>query len=442
VTDSTKPARESIVVECLTCHERIGVGLKDAPHVIRCTFCDAEVKVPSRQQVKEAYEAQKGPVHPTTEAYAIAQADRAPNTEPAGVGSKRKTAAKSRNEQMIITVECAVCHELNSATPGPKAGRIACSFCQSVIHVPDLKSVASRKARPIATRAPSEIGDYKPGPAPETLPPRPGNVFDRLGEVRQEVLPTPPRWTFFSGVFTLLFRPETAIRWAFMSIGFCLVQGLLFIVPLLIGGGMVAGLIAPFFALPIIWLTFFTCSYTSACSLFVFESTAAGLDQIEAWPESNWRDWMSTFFYVGWIAVIPLSIACGICQLAGLPLEVWVPTAAAIFFAVFPVSFLSAMEANSVWVPLTLPILGSLFRWLGSWLTFYAVSALIVGLPLLGFLKLIESGYIFVLLLFGPVWPAVTLIYFRLLGRLAWKITASEKRGRKRPAPTSIPTGD
>ena len=37
------------------------------------------------------------------------------------------------------------------------------------------------------------------------------------------------------------------------------------------------------------------------------------------------------------------------------------------FFVLYPISLLSALEANTIWVPLTMPILSSLWRWWWCW---------------------------------------------------------------------------
>ena len=103
----------------------------------------------------------------------------------------------------------------------------------------------------------------------------------------------------------------------------------------------------------------------------------------------------------------------------------------AVFFVLYPISFLSALEANTVWVPLTLPILGSLVRWWWCWLIFYCLAALLIGLIVAAASFLIETSHFGLLIGFGPILSAAALIYFRLIGRLAWRMTAKVKKRKK-----------
>src|SRR5207247_5938981 len=50
-----------------------------------------------------------------------------------------------------------------------------------------------------------------------------------------------------------------------------------------------------------------TLSFSAACCLAVLESTAAGLDHVEAWPEPQWKEWMAQLIYLGWIGALPLA---------------------------------------------------------------------------------------------------------------------------------------
>jgi uncharacterized membrane protein YiaA len=190
---------------------------------------------------------------------------------------------------------------------------------------------------------------------------------------------------------------------------------------------MGSGMVLAFFVLPIIWVTLMTVSYSAACGLALLEPTAAGLDRIEAWPEPNWKEWMGQMIYLGWIGAIPLAASYGLAVLAGLwgaRMELAFP---GFFFVVYPISLLSALEANSIWAPLTVPILASLFRWFWCWLMFYLLTGMIaVGLAI-AFVRSVESGRDSLMLLLGPLVAAAVLIYFRLLGRLAWRMTTKDR---------------
>jgi hypothetical protein len=431
--DPETPAPDSVVVDCLTCHERIGVWLADETQTIRCTFCQAPVQVPSREQVRLQRAAKAGGPAKVEE-YAIAPSADEVTAKPAATKTVRSGAAGKSGSAPTVTLECPTCHELVKARVGPKPGKITCTFCEVVIAVPDLQTVAGWRAKTVTPRSGKEIGEYSAGPITRLEPLRADSVFDRLAEVRQEAAIPPPRWTFFSSVFTLPWHAEAVARWVYMSIGFTAILGIAVVLKSLAAqfSGMASGVAVAFFLLPIIWITYFTMSYAAACSLHVFESTAAGLDRIEAWPEPNWRDWMGELIYVGWIAVIPLGISYGL-GLLGVSHGVTIfATLPALFFVLYPISFLSAMEANSVWVPLTMPILGSLARWWWCWLLFYCLAGLMIGSIAAAVILLIASSLDGLLIGMGPVLAAGALIYFRLLGRLAWRMTAKMKTKKKK----------
>ncbi len=191
--------------------------------------------------------------------------------------------------------------------------------------------------------------------------------------------------------------------------------------------GIGSGVAIAFFSLPIIWISFFTLSYSAACGICVLESTAAGLDRIEGWPEPNWKDWMVQMLYLAWVAAIPLVVSFGLAKLASLAgwrME-WVLPGS--MFVLFPIALLSALEANSSWAPITLPILTSLVRWWWAWLTFYLLTGFLAsGLAAMAIVLVAASHERFLLLL-GSLVAAAVFIYFRLLGRLAWRMTTKSR---------------
>ena len=414
---------ESVTVTCPTCHERIGVRLTAEPQSVRCTFCKAPVSVPSREQARTQQTVTTHYPAPTVEEYSIAVADEVARPKPARAKPGRKT---GQDDPASITLECPTCHELVTATVGSKPSRVPCTFCGVPLSVPDRRTLAGWRAKKVEPPGPEEIGEYAAGPVPQAQALRRGSVFDRLGEVRQEAIPPPPRWTFFSGVFTLPWRSDAVVYWAYLTLGFTAIM----IIGLVLKGlassfsGMSTGIAAAFFLLPIIWISFMTFSYAAACCLCVLESTAGGLDRIEGWPDPNWKEWMAHLMYVAWIGAIPLSVSYGLAVLANLQGISMVWTMPVAFFVIYPISLMSALEANSVWVPLTKSILGSLARWWWCWLLFYLVSGL-MALGIVAFADFaIDSSNDIVLLGLGPLLPAALLIYFRLLGRLGWRMTS------------------
>jgi hypothetical protein len=422
LAEPEKNVPESVIVTCPTCHERIGVRLTAEPQSVRCTYCKAPVSVPSREQARSQQTAKTNYPAPTVEEYAIATPDGAAPVKPARSRSNGKT---DHDGPPSLTLECPTCHELVKATVGAKPGRIPCTFCGTQLAVPDRKTLAGWRAKKIAPPSAAEVGEYAAGPVHQSPTLRRGGVFDRLAEIRQEAVPLPPRWTFFSGVFLLPWRGDTIVRWGYMTFGFTAV-----ILVGLVLKGLGSPLAAVFFILPIIWIGFMSFSYAAACGLCVLESTAGGLDRIEGWPEPNWKEWMAQMMYVGWIGAIPLTVSYGLAVLGsfqGIPQFLTMPVA---FFVIYPISLMSALEANSIWVPLTTSILGSLFKWWWCWLMFYFLSGLIGWGILAAAAFAVNSSNDILLVALAPFWAAGVLIYFRLLGRLGWRMTTNPRHSK------------
>ena len=432
---------ESVTVTCPTCHERIGVRLTAEPQSVRCTYCKAPVSVPSREQARTQQTVKSNYPAPTVEEYAIAPPDdiipgdaaraKAASVKPGRAKSRRET-GQVGPAPVSVTLECPTCHELVKATVGSQPSRAPCTFCGAPLSVPDRRTLAGWRAKKVEPPAAIEIGEYAAVPVPQAQTMRRGSVFEWLAEIRQEVVP-PPRWTFFSGVFTLPWRSDAVVRWAYLTVGF---TAILMIGVVLKGlassfSGMSTGIAAAFFLLPIIWISFMTFSYAAACCLCVLESTAGGLDRIEGWPDPNWKEWMAQLMYVAWIGAIPLGISYGLAVLGdsqGISIVWTMPIA---FFVLYPISLMSALESNSIWVPLTMSILGSLARWWWCWLLFYLVTGpMALGIVAVANFSLNSSNNI-VFIGLGPLLPAALLIYFRLFGRLGWRITTNSTAHRR-----------
>lgn len=428
--DSQPP--EILTVTCPTCHERFRVYLALELQSVACTYCATKLNIPSQKQVeKQHYTATNHP-RPMVEEYAVAQPSVTAPPEPINGMSRAEMKALAASQALLsVTVECLTCHERIRAHAGPEPGRAACTFCGAMVDVLDQKTIAGRQPQEVASQCRDQIGEYAAGAPVATLPLRPGGVFDKLGEIRREVAPPPPRWTFFSGVFTFPWRRDVVVRWALMTVGFTALIVVSLVIKGLFSGlsGMAGGVAMAFFLMPIIWISVMTFSYAAACGLCVLEGTTAGLDRIEAWPDPLWKEWMSQMIYLGWIGAIPFAVGYGISQLAALAgarADLVFPE---VLFVLYPVALMSALEANSVWVPLTLPILESLVRAWWCWLLFFLLTRLVAAGLTMIFVYSVISGNISLLLVLGPLLAAATLIYFRLLGRLGWRITANERSG-------------
>ncbi len=98
------------------------------------------------------------------------------------------------------------------------------------------------------------------------------------------------------------------------------------------------------------------------------------------------------------------------------------------FFVMYPISAdVGGWKPIRSGCPLTMSILGSLAKWWWCWSLFYLLSGLmIVGIGAAAVFA-VDSSNGFLLIGLGPLTAAAVLIYFRLLGRLGWRMTTNVK---------------
>jgi hypothetical protein len=153
----------------------------------------------------------------------------------------------------------------------------------------------------------------------------------------------------------------------------------------------------------------------------VVRDTAEGTDQIEDWPElMMFSDWAFDFFYIFNSLAVSVLLGVAVAQILGFagPTS-WLAVPVSVFL-VFPIALISMLEADSTVKPLSLRVLGSLFPAWWAWGLFYVETAvLVVALFFLSALVLLRIGQWGILLL-GILSVPILMVYFRLLGRVAW----------------------
>jgi hypothetical protein len=160
----------------------------------------------------------------------------------------------------------------------------------------------------------------------------------------------------------------------------------------------------------------------SVCFVAILHDTANGYEKIEGWPGVAFLDWMGDSLYV--INALFVSATPGVLfgqflNCAGVPAFFAFFCGLITFYWLFPVIMLSMSEEGS---PLSIAS-GSVWRSLLTartlWTRFYVASAGIV----LGAVVGASIAAVTSLLISVPVTAvviALAMIYFRLLGRLAW----------------------
>lgn len=240
------------------------------------------------------------------------------------------------------------------------------------------------------------------------------------GLMREQVVERPPRSLFFSDVFTFPWQGLNIARWAVIAVSLTICSAMMaFIVAQMMSGMGMASLAMPLMMMIVAGLGLLSLGFTAACFVAAVDDTADGQREVQEATMPAWDQWIFSFFSVAIVWTTSGAL--------GYPL-VFVPGAGppAILVSsivLFPILMLSALECDSFMLPISAPIWRSIFQLPGTWLGFYLISTLVVG----GWL--VASGLLFpeapgvVLLLSPMIGAAVILIYARLLGRLAWRIT-------------------
>jgi hypothetical protein len=159
----------------------------------------------------------------------------------------------------------------------------------------------------------------------------------------------------------------------------------------------------------------------SAYGMTIFRETACGTDPVEDWPNVLALEDAGECRYVvnsAVLAALPGVLAAPLWSRMGLPTP-W--GAVACIALLVPIFLLSMLEANSPGHPLSLRVLKSLAHgggaWIGFHLTTFAVGCAVAALEIALWR---HAGWATDVAVTGLVAGAGWMIYFRLVGRLAW----------------------
>jgi len=407
-TEEEIPTPTHVDVVCPTCQARLHPQVKRKEYTVKCPDCFVPVLVPTAETVLAQLKEQR----------------RLERRAPVGTYGLSNSEEAPREIAKSVTIVCWKCEARLDPPLKAEPRRIRCPDCRSPVEVPSLEEVRRAELRrKKKQRKRPEVGQYEVGSAPETI--RPSTFYlDKQGEIRQEELPPQPGSTFFSGTFDFPWRQAVIQRWIYMSVGWTLfgvMAAVIFTLFVRFGAVSAAGLV--FLALPAFWLGGTTAAYTSACFVPIVIETSAGADQIDGWPDPVFKEWAIQLIYMSFILLETTVASYGVAQLAHYMTGwFWWPMLAFAYIS-FPIILTSSLEANSTFVPLSPAILVSLFRSAHWWLTFYVITGL------MGFVFLqVVAGIRFVMPQLAmvvpvPLFVAMTLIYARLLGRLAWRVS-------------------
>lgn len=177
-------------------------------------------------------------------------------------------------------------------------------------------------------------------------------------------------------------------------------------------------------------------AFASHCFLTVCQSTSAGNKQV-VWGEEPLMDWMFQGFYLVWLLVVWLIPTTMFLRVINRDIYVDDPalvlmTYGVVTWLLFPIGSLSSMSAESPWTFFRPQVLKLLGRSLNSVLLFYLLSLVFVGLGLGSWGLAFGSGSLLLIPFAGVVTTMSVLLYARLVGRLAWRVTPVRRQKKKR----------
>ena len=164
-----------------------------------------------------------------------------------------------------------------------------------------------------------------------------------------------------------------------------------------------------------------TLAIAVACWMSMLEDTANGYQRIVRWPDFFSYEWMGGLFYLlaaVTIAGAPALPVALLFNLIGLPTVLTPFIFYPCVFLLFPLIMLSMIENDSVTVPMSKQMLGSLKPLARFWGQFYLRS---FGIGLLGVIAFSLStwqGWLTIVPA-AIIVTAVPILYFRMLGRMA-----------------------
>jgi hypothetical protein len=279
------------------------------------------------------------------------------------------------------------------------------------------------------------------GTSAPSAPPKTGRRTDVVGDQARQVLaksqaeaedverakPRLPQRPFVTGVLSFLVDGDAALRWLLLTLLLHAAVVLFSWIVELSRGAGIAQIGALLMTLAATCLTLVFAATAAASCLAILQDTASGRDKIENWPGIQIIDWMMDVFYVVnalLTAALPGLFLGGTLMCMGGKVGSAIYGGALSSIALFPLFLISMVTEGSAF-SLACPDVWSTVwtqpRWWGK---FYLLSAAL-GLVLLGLSRIMVGSGFFLQGLCSAVAVAAVMVYFRLLGRLAWCLSSA-----------------
>ena len=358
-----------------------------------------------------------------------------------------------------FTVTCPLCATRQSVTHLQVGRTIKCPDCFSSFPINNPASHARRERRGMrvetdpdefALSAPVERPKYLP-PAidgidleqSEAVPARPADdlleseiasspVLDALRKAEEEVAeeekantPALAGTSLTVGVFEFLAEGQALLRWGILSVGFQIGAGAIFsAIESMDSGDAMAKigsmlLFAFFAAFGLVWFVSW-----AVVGLAIMRETAEGNNRIENWAQLDIGGWFSESLHIA--AAFTMALAPGLLLGQGLIALDWlgpgwwlVATCTLSVLFLFPVFLMANLETDSLINIASGPVFRSLFHAPRHWLGFFLISSALLVVAAIAW-QLRRWGAVVPSFLASLAIVGISLIYFRVMGRLTW----------------------
>jgi hypothetical protein len=277
--------------------------------------------------------------------------------------------------------------------------------------------------------------------APSSAPSKTGRRTDVVGDQARQVLaqaqaeaedverarPRLPERPFVTGVLSFLVDGDAALRWLLLTLLLHAAVVLFSWIVELSRGAGIAQMGALLMTLAATVLTLVFAATAAASCLAILQDTASGRDKIENWPGIQIGDWMMDVFYVVnalLTAALPGLFLGGTLMCMGGKVGSAIYGGAFSSIALFPLFLISMVTEGSAFSLACADVWSTVWTQPRWWGKFYLLSAAL-GLVLLGLGQILVGSGFFLQGLCSAVAVAAILVYFRLLGRLAWCLSSA-----------------
>lgn len=368
-----------------------------------------------------------------------AQSQEAQDTPAALSAAGRSAAAHAAppRDEELVRVKCRVCGTLLYFGVHEVGQEARCPDCEVVFTVPP-------PSPPEPPPPPSpDPGEYAVGAEPPRIRP----TFEYLARPREEPAEPPkspllppeaddehplPRLWYLTGVVDLPWRRHSVVRWAVLAVLLAAAELLSYKVAHGLAAAQSWGtaLVPMMLMVPAILAVIGALLCGLAWFHVIFRETAAGEEDIEDWSGGDVLGWISAALFTAYYALLAWALAVVIVRVLPWVADSQVPRLAVtllLFWAWLPVVLLASLEAESPWIPWSVPVYIRLVQRARDFVYAYVTELVLVGL-LFGLVWAVGQVSRLLATVVGSLLEAaLVFIIARLLGRLAVRMRQRRK---------------